>query len=179
VILTTERLEVRLFTAGDVDDMYAYERLESVNRYLYRPPRDRAGCAEHIAQISQGTPWVADGDRLALAVCRREAPGVIGQVGVTLASAVAKQAEIGWTIHPEHGGRGYATEAARALAVHAFDTLGTHRLYARLDAENTASVRVCEHLGMRREAHLIENDFYAGRWGSEYIYAALSHDLKR
>lgn len=177
--LTTERLLLRLFTADDVDDMYAYERLESVNRYLYRPIRDRAGCAEYIEKISQGTPWESDGDRLTLAVCRRDAPGVIGQVNLSLASVAARQTEIGWVLHPDHGRRGYATEAAHALAVHAFDALGTHRLYARLDAENIASVRVCERLGMRREAHLIENDFYAGRWGSEYIYAALSHDLKR
>jgi RimJ/RimL family protein N-acetyltransferase len=177
--LTTQRLLLRLFTPDDVDDMYAYERLESVNRYLYRPPRDRARCAEFIGKISQGTPWETEGDGLTVAVCRLDAPGVIGQVNIQLRSVPARQTEIGWTFHPDHGGRGYATEAARALAVHAFDALATHRLYSRLDAENTASVRVCERLGMRREAHLIENDCYAGRWGSEYVYAALSHDLKR
>lgn len=52
-----------------------------------------------------------------------------------------------------------------------------HRLYARLDVENTGSVRVCERLGMRREAHLVENDLDGDRWGSEYIYAALAADL--
>ena len=60
------------------------------------------------------------------------------------------------------------------------DRLGVHRLFARLDVEGTASVRLCERLGMRREAHLVENDLDPERgWGSEYVYAALAHDLKR
>lgn len=98
-------------------------------------------------------------------------------MSLALADARAAQAEIGWTLDPRHQGHGYATEAAAALAAFAFDTLGVHRLYARLDVENTGSVRVCERLGMRREAHLIENDLDGDRWGSEYIYAALAADI--
>jgi RimJ/RimL family protein N-acetyltransferase len=83
-------------------------------------------------------------------------------------------------MNPRHEKHGYATEAARALATVAFDELGAHRLFARLDVENLASVRLCERLGMRREAHLVENDLDPqGRWGSEFIYAALTGDLRR
>lgn len=69
--------------------------------------------------------------------------------------------------------------APTEVAAAAFGTLGVHRLFARLDVENTGSVGLCERLGMRREAHLIENDLDGDRWGSEYIYAALAHDLKQ
>ena len=133
------------------------------------------GSSESLA----ATEWAADGDALTLAVCRHAEPGVIGEIVLRLASARARQAEIGWVFHPAHGGHGYATEAARAVAVAAFDDLGVHRLFARLDAANAASVRLCERLGMRREAHLVENDLDGERWGSEFIYAALAHDLKR
>jgi len=68
-------------------------------------------------------------------------------VSLTLASAHARQFEIGWTLNPRYEGQGYATEAARALAIVAFDELGAHRLFARLDADNTGSVRLCERLG--------------------------------
>ncbi|MFD7611290.1 GNAT family N-acetyltransferase [Streptomyces sp. NPDC059828] len=172
----TERLALRLFTADDIDDMYAYQGLPGVARYLYRPPRDRARCAEMIERVGQGTYWKEDGDNLTLAVCRREVPGVIGEVQVTLSSASARQAEIGWVFHPAHGGRGYATEAALALRDLAFRELSVHRLYARLDAENTASERICERLSMRREAHLIENDRNDWGWGSEYVYAILARE---
>lgn len=52
-----------------------------------------------------------------------------------------------------------------------------HRLFARVDAENTASVRICERLSVRREAHLIENDRDERGWGSEYVYAILAREV--
>ncbi len=177
--VSTERLLLRLFTPRDVDDMYAYQGLPSVARYLYRPPRTREACAKVIAEIATATRWTEDGDQLTLAVCRREGPGVIGEIILRLASARARQAEIGWVLNPGYEGLGYASEAARAVAAMAFDELGVHRLFARLDVDNTGSVRLCERLGMRREGHLIENDLDGERWGSEYIYAALAHELRR
>lgn len=176
----TDRLVLRRFAPDDVADVYAYQRLPEVARYLYRPPLSRAECAELVARRAAAElRWAVDGDEIGLAVCRRDDPGVLGSVVLTLRSARARQAEIGWVFHPAHAGHGYATEAARALAARAFDVLGVHRVFARLDVENTASVRLCERLGMRREAHLVENDLDGDRWGSEYIYAALAADLVR
>ncbi|MDG4790270.1 GNAT family N-acetyltransferase [Micromonospora sp. WMMD1102] len=178
--LTADRLVLRPFTPDDVDGMYAYQQLPEVARYLYRPPRTREQCARIISRLGPATRWERKGDQLLLAVCRRAGtPDLLGEVVLTLDHPQAGQAEIGWITHPAQHGRGYATEAARCLAAAAFDRLGVHRLFARLDTENTGSVRVCERLGMRREAHLVENDRYAGRWGSEYVYAALAHELRR
>jgi RimJ/RimL family protein N-acetyltransferase len=176
--IVTNRLSLRLFTPGDAADLYAYQSLPSVARYLYRPPFTWERSEQVAAERAARTAWGADGDKLALAVCRRDECGVLGEVTLKLADARAGQAEIGWIFDPRRQGHGYATEAAGALAAFAFDTLGVHRLYARLDAENTGSARVCERLGMRREAHLVENDLDWDRWGSEYIYAALAADLE-
>ncbi|MEU8577069.1 GNAT family N-acetyltransferase [Streptomyces asoensis] len=174
--VTTERLVLRLFTPRDADDRYAYQSLPEVARYLYRTPLTREGCAESIAARADGTAWESDGDVLLLAVCRADEPGVVGEVVLTLSNAAARQAEIGWVFHPRYAGRGYATEAARALVGLAFSRLGVHRVFARLDVLNSASVRVCERLGMRREAHLVDNDLDGERWGSEYVYAVLDHE---
>ncbi|MFD7529409.1 GNAT family N-acetyltransferase [Streptomyces sp. NPDC059849] len=174
--LKTDRLTLRLFAESGLDDMYAYQGLPEVARYLYRPPRDRARCAEAIERIGQGTHWKEDSDSLTLAVCRRDAPGVIGEVMVSLSAAQAAQAETGWVFPPDHGGRGYATEAALALRDLAFQQLSVHSLFARVDADNAASMRICERLSMRREAHLVEND--RDDRGSEYIYATLAREVE-
>ncbi|MEU1284189.1 GNAT family N-acetyltransferase [Kitasatospora sp. NPDC005856] len=175
---STERLLLRPFTPDDVDDLYAYQSLPEVARYLYRPPLTREQCAQSLTRRAAGTAWAEDGDALALAVCPVGEEKVVGEVVLKLASARARQAEIGWTFNPAYGGRGYATEAARATAGRAFAELGVHRLFARLDVLNTGSVRVCERLGMRREAHLVENDLDEVRWGSEYVYATLAREWK-
>ncbi len=178
--IETERLRLRPMTPDDLDDVDAYQSMEEVARHLYRRPRTRAESAALLAAAPSRPEWTADGDRLILAVCRPTSRTVLGEVSLTLASAHARQFEIGWILNPRYEGQGYATEAARALAVAAFDELGAHRLFARLDADNTGSVRLCKRLGMRREAHLVENDRHPdGRWGSEYVYAALERDLRR
>ncbi|MFJ8042246.1 GNAT family N-acetyltransferase [Kitasatospora sp. NPDC096147] len=174
--VSTERLVLRPFTPDDLDAVHAYQRLPEVARYLYRPPLTREQCAESLAKRAAGTSWTADGDALVLAVQPAGEADVVGEIVLKLADARARQAEIGWVFHPGAGGRGYATEAARAAAGLAFGTLGVHRLFARLDVLNTGSVRVCERLGLRREAHLVENDLDGDRWGSEYVYALLARE---
>ena len=177
--LSTGRLHLRLFTPDDLDDLYAYQGLPEVARHLYRPPLSRDRCAQALARRAQGSAWARDGDDLVLAVCPEGELKVVGEIVLKLASAGARQAEIGWVFHPAHGGKGYATEAARAAAGLAFGALGVHRLFARLDTRNTGSVRVCERLGMRREAHLVENDVdQDGAWGSEYVYALLAAEWR-
>ncbi|KMO97828.1 GNAT family N-acetyltransferase [Streptomyces roseus] len=176
--LGTERLLLRLFTPDDLDDLYAYQGLSEVARFLYRPPLTREQCVQSLTRRAAGTAWAEDGDDLVVAVCPVGESKVVGEVVLKLASARARQVEIGWAFNPEYGGRGYATEAARAVAALAFAELGAHRLFARLDVLNTGSVRVCERLAMRREAHLVENDLDDERWGSEYVYAMLAREWK-
>ncbi|WP_419996395.1 GNAT family N-acetyltransferase [Streptomyces boninensis] len=179
--ITTERLTLRPFRADDANDLadrHAYQSLPEVARYLYRPPLTREACAKSIAAHAAGTRWQSDDDALLLAVTRTSEPGVLGEVVLTLRNAHARQAEIGWIFHPAWAGKGYATEAARALTNEAFTTLGVHRVYARLDALNKGSANICERLGMRREAHLIDNDLDGDRWGSEYIYALLAREWR-
>ena len=86
-----------------------------------------------------------------------------------------RQCEIGFTLAPEHQGRGYATEAARLLIGYLFTTRGKHRITAYCDARNTASAAVLERLGMRREGHLRESTWAKGEWTDDLVYGLL-HD---
>jgi RimJ/RimL family protein N-acetyltransferase len=58
----------------------------------------------------------------------------------------------------------------------AFDTVRLHRVVGRTEARNTGSARVLEKLGMRREAHLVENEWVKGEWQSEVVYAVLARE---
>jgi RimJ/RimL family protein N-acetyltransferase len=100
---------------------------------------------------------------------------VIGTVNIVV-DPDNRQGEIGFIFHPDHQGHGYATEAARALIGDAFEHYGLHRVFARLEPRNAASARVLEKLGMRREAHLIENEWVKGEWQSEAVYALLARE---
>jgi RimJ/RimL family protein N-acetyltransferase len=56
--------------------------------------------------------------------------------------------EIGWWVHPDWWGAGYAREAAKAAAEYHFRELGFPELTARIQPPNTASIRVALSLGM-------------------------------
>ncbi len=58
----------------------------------------------------------------------------------------------------------------------AFGPIGLHRVIGRLEQRNVGSVRVLEKLGMRREAHLVENEWVKGEWQSELVYAILARE---
>ena len=88
--------------------------------------------------------------------------------------------EIGWVISSGHQGRGYATEAARALMDFAFNKLRCHRVVATCQPENAASWRVMERLGMRREAHFRQALHQKnGMWWDEYFYALLADEYRQ
>ena len=56
--------------------------------------------------------------------------------------------------------------------------LGLHRVVGRLEPRNPASARVLEKLGMRREAHLVENEWVKGEWQSEDVYAVFDREWR-
>jgi RimJ/RimL family protein N-acetyltransferase len=89
-----------------------------------------------------------------------------------------KTGEVGFIFNPAYQGRGYATEAARAVLAWGFDGMGFHRMIGRTEARNVASARVLEKLGMRLEAHLLENEWVKGEWQSELVYAILEHEWR-
>jgi RimJ/RimL family protein N-acetyltransferase len=58
----------------------------------------------------------------------------------------------------------------------AFDQLGLHRVTASVDARNTASLRLADRLGMRREMHLVSNRWFKGVWSDEIAFALLEYE---
>jgi RimJ/RimL family protein N-acetyltransferase len=171
--LRTPRLVIRAMTAADVDDLHAFQSDPEVCRYLPFAPRTRAEVAEKVAKFSAALTLAGDGDFWQLAIERAEAPGAIGDLYFALKG---RGAEIGWSLHPAHGGRGYMTEAAGALLDVAFGALERHRVFAQLDPRNTASAALCRRLGMRQEAHFVEDLWFKGEWGDTAIFAILARE---
>ena len=90
------------------------------------------------------------------------------------------EAHLGYLFDPAYGRRGYATEAVIAMVAHAFDRLGIRRITAGCYADNLASVRVLEKVGMRREQHGVGDSWHAELgWVDGYTYALLAETWRR
>ncbi len=105
---------------------------------------------------------------------------LIGNVGIRLGKRQpeARQADLGYELDPRYWGKGYANEAARAVVNFGFETLQVHRIWAECLAENQASARVLEKLGMRLEGRLREDEYFKGRWWDTLIYAILEDEWR-
>ena len=172
--IETKRLLLRPFTLDDLDDLYAIQSRADITRYLYWSPRSRDEVRESlVVRVKQGV-LETEGDALVLAVERRDTGTVIGSVNLFWLSAEHRQGEIGFVFHPDHHRQGFAREAAIEILRLGFEGLKLHRMIGRCDARNSASARLMERLGMRREAHLRQNEFVKGEWCDELVYAMLA-----
>ena len=176
--IETERLRLRPFTRGDVDAVFAYRQLEPVARYLFDEPMSREDVTEAVQTRIGHTALIAEGDKIFLAVERRDDHAMLGEVSLILRSEAFRQAEVGYIFNPQFHGHGYATEAARELLRMGFEGADMHRIYARCAAANTPSWKLMERLGMVREAHFREHVFVKGAWDEELIYAVLEDEWR-
>jgi RimJ/RimL family protein N-acetyltransferase len=144
VVLRTDRLTLRAWTtsAADLarlDDIYARDE---VTRWLGGPPSVTG--AELVGRWAQ---LHARDDRFGCWAIECADATIAGTVLFKPLPNGVGEVEVGWHLHPESWGHGYATEAARAVVDRGFDA-GLPEVYAVVRPGNEASMAVCRRLGM-------------------------------
>jgi RimJ/RimL family protein N-acetyltransferase len=135
-------------------------------------PDDAARLIASQAELMPDTP----GTWLQLALVLPTSGEVVGDCGIHFWPDQPRQVELGITLAPAHQGRGLATEALGRVLEYVFDALSKHRVSAVTDAENHAAAMLFRRLGFRQEAHLVENVWFKGAWGSECLFALLRRE---
>jgi RimJ/RimL family protein N-acetyltransferase len=176
--IRTERLLLRPFRASDLDAVHDIESRPEVVRYLMWDVMDRDAAQALLDRRLQQTSIEAEDQALLVAITVPPSDQLIGEVMLRLSSARHRQGEIGWSLHPDAQGHGYATEAAREVLRIGFEDLGLHRVVADADPRNTGSIRIMERLGMRHEALYREAFFLKGEWVDETHYAILEDEWR-
>ena len=111
--------------------------------------------------------------RFQLVITLPEDGRAIGSCGIRRKPENDLEADIGYELAPNHWGRGYATEAALAVVGFGFRELGLHRISSWCIADNIASARVLEKIGLRLEGRLRENEYFKGEWWDTLVYGLL------
>lgn len=168
----TERLTLRPIAAADFDDVHAYMARDDVATWLLEDAYTFEKSVEKHPSYSDRIRFENDDDLLLVAI--EFESRVIGDLDLTAKSMSEGLVEIGWRMHPDFQGRGLATEAARGLLALAFGPIGARRAIANLDARNGASAAMCERIGMRREAHHLQDMWFKGDWSDTLVYAILA-----
>jgi RimJ/RimL family protein N-acetyltransferase len=158
--VTTERLELGRFAVDDLDELASLFTNVEIWRFPYGRGFTRSETEEFLdAQMRHWNDfgfgcWVAR---------ERRSGRVIGYVGLSVPRflpEILPAVEVGWRFHPDEWGKGFATEAATAALHEAFTTMALDEVCSVPQADNPASARVAERLGMRlaRTAVIPAND---------------------
>lgn len=171
------RLVLRRLKETDLEALVAYRSDPEVARYQSWSDYDAARGRALIESMHGRQPGEPGWFQFAIALKATDA--LVGDCALRVDEHDSRQGEIGFTLARQHQGQGLGTEAVRALLGHAFGTLGLHRIIAVTDAKNTAAATVLERVGMRREGHFLENTWFKGAWGDEFLYALLGREWAR
>ncbi len=158
--ILTERLALRPYDPDDVAQIHTVLYGDPEAMRLLGGPLDvhgaRAAVERYIAQLRREGYSFAP-------VIERETGLIAGEAGLYPFAGGGPDVELGYALGPAFWGRGYATEAGRALLAEAFGPLGVDRVVAVTREENTGSRHVLAKLGFipagRRHA-----------WGFEQLY---------
>lgn len=166
-VVRTERLVLRPFEGRDAERVLAIRSRLDVIRWLDNPPFVLMEDLDEARRwIDQANKREADEPgKVRRAVEVRETGLMVGTVLVDTMERIdggfVGEHELGWHLHPDSTGHGYATEAARALAVAAFDA-GHEVLMIDMYPDNAPSLAVAQRLGALDHGLIADDPWYGG-----------------
>lgn len=177
-VLVTDRLQLRDFVESDLEAIHELRSDPESVRYR----------REEVETLEQTREWLratmaynAEVPRVSynLAIVLTETSELVGHIGIGRPSeAEPGEYDFGYVLNRRFWGRGYTTEALRALLAFTFRDLHAHRVFAHCRPANVASARVMEKVGMRREAYFKERYWTKGEWRDSLEYAILDWEWR-
>jgi ribosomal-protein-alanine N-acetyltransferase len=171
IVLETDRLRVRDHLESDLADLHRLLSDGDVMRYL--PGIRCVSLAQSERNLREALEQARRADRTKyyFALAEKNSDRYVGEVGVTIVEPGL--GGLGYFIHREFWGRGYVTEAVRAVLRLCFETLRLHKVASGCLTENAASERVMVKAGLRKEACLREHVCHEGVWKDRVEYGLL------
>jgi ribosomal-protein-alanine N-acetyltransferase len=169
-VLSTPRLRLRLVEPRDAAGLHAcFGNPEAMQFWDFQP-------CETMAETERVMRWLvkttSPHDHLAWAVADKRRDNCLGMVCYHHREARNKRLELGYILAPAYQGRGFGTEAVRAVLEHCVGALGAHRVQALIDPENRRSIRLVERLGFRCEGGPLTDYWRVGdTYRSAMLYA--------
>ena len=169
--ITTERLFLRQVNNHDVNEIFFLRSDERVMRYIDKAPAENLDDAfEFIGKI---TDLERSADAVTWAICLKEDPKLIGTILFWNIKKEHYRAEVGYTLHPDHWGKGIMQEAITAVIDYGFNVMKLHSIEANVNPGNAASIKLLEKNNFVREAYFRENYYFNGKFLDTAIYSLL------
>ena len=175
--IETERLLLRRIDNTDAAEVLSLRSNPDTMKYIPRPlAKSKEDALAHIAMIEEK---IVNNTGINWAITIKGEPKLIGIIGHYKISPENHRAEMGYMLDPEVSGKGYMTEAIKAVVAYGFEQMNLHSIEAIIDPENIASEIVLQKNGFVKEAHILENGLWEGKFIDTVIYSLLKRNWKK
>lgn len=175
--IETERLLLRRLDATDAEEVLALRSNPETMKYIPRPlAKTTEDALQHIAMIEDK---IVNNTGINWGITLKGNPKIIGIIGHYRISMENHRAEIGYMSFPEHNGKGFMSEAIKAVVAYGFEQMNLHSIEAIIDPDNIASERVLQKNGFVKEAHILENELWEGKFLDTVIYSLLKRNFNK
>ncbi len=171
--INTERLLLRCVKRSDAPEILFLRSDETVMKYIKREKTKTIEEAEGF--IDMVSDWLTNNEAVQWAICLKNEPGkLIGMIGFWRFLKEHYRAEVGYTLHPQHWGKGIMKEALIAVIDFGFKNIRLHSIEARINIENTASGIVLEKAGFTREGYFKEDFYFSDKFVDTGVYSLVN-----
>lgn len=174
--LESERLFLRRVSIDDYNEIIELRGNPENMKYIPRPLiNTKEDAVKHFEMIEEkinsnlGINW---------AVTLKGESKLIGIIGLYKLYPENYRCEVGYMILPQYSSIGIGSEALNCVLKFGFDNLKMHSIEAIIDPENVASEQVLKKNGFVKEAHILENEYYDGKFWDTVIYSILKRNFK-
>lgn len=174
--IETERLRLRPYLDADRDWLMAMRHMPEVMALI--PFGDETGEAiERVVANRKKSTFIDDpGDAILLIMEEKAAGARVGELMLRYPPDKYMTGEIGFMLHPDFQGKGYAFEGAMVLMRLGFDEAKFHRIMAITEGANTSCRTLLKRLGLREEAYHRQASWFKGAWHDDVIAAMLAEE---
>jgi ribosomal-protein-alanine N-acetyltransferase len=173
--IESKNLLFRNFTLEDSKEIFLIRSDDKVMKYLdttrHNSEDDSRKMIESVIESYKnrtGINW---------AIIKKESKAFLGYFGFWRIITEHCRAEIGYALKPEYWGQGIMAETLNVMIEFGFNTLLLHSIEANVNPGNTASIKVLEKAGFKKEAYFRENFLYNNQFLDSIIYSLLEKDL--
>jgi ribosomal-protein-alanine N-acetyltransferase len=172
--LYTERLTLRKMELEDADVLCQYWSDPEVTKYMNIAPFTDVSQARDMIQMINDLSLEGQANRFS--IIAKETGEVIGTCGFNMIDQENGRAEIGYDLGRNHWGKGFASEAVKKLIDYGFTSLNLNRIEAKVEPENTPSIKLLNSLSFQKEGLLREYEKAKGRLIDVYMFSLLKRE---
>ena len=170
-VLLTERLILRQITQEDVTEIFFLRSDKKILQFL---GKDAATSAEETSLfINKINELENNNDAVTWGIAYKNEEKLIGTICYWNITKEHYRAEMGYVLHPDHQGKGIMLEAISKVIKYGFENMKLHSVEAKVDPNNTSSIKLLERNNFIREGLFKEDYFYNGKFFDTAVYSLL------